>query len=78
LIRELNEEIELGIDKSILEPTGLVNKFTYRPENLLREGMIGETHHHGWFESDKIAELLPFPGERRIFLESTKKFNLIG
>lgn len=30
---------------------------------------------HGWFNSDKILELLPFPDERRIFLEAIKKLN---
>ena len=30
---------------------------------------------HGWFDSEKIVDLLPFPDERRIFLESIKKLN---
>lgn len=28
---------------------------------------------HGWFTSDKILELIPFPDERRIFNEAIKK-----
>lgn len=97
LVRELREEIGLSIDKKTMEPTGLVNKFTYGPENPTREGKIGITHFwllkmtgdevlsswdkivdHGWFASDKIVELLPFPGERRIFLEATKKLNFVN
>lgn len=96
LVRELNEEIGLDIDKSLLEPTGLVNKFTYGPEKPTRNGMKGETHFwllkmtgdevlsswdkivdHGWFESEKIVELLPFSGEQRVFLEAIKIFNLV-
>lgn len=30
---------------------------------------------YGWFNSDKIIELLPFPDERKIFLEAIKKLN---
>jgi len=44
LVRELKEEIGLDIDKSSLEPTGLVNKFTYGSEKPSRNGMKGETH----------------------------------
>lgn len=96
LIRELQEEIGLVVEKSVLETTGLVNQFTYGPEKPARNGMKGETHFwllkmngnevlgswdkivdHGWFDWNKIVELLPFPDERRIFLEATKKFNLV-
>ncbi len=28
---------------------------------------------HGWFTSDKIIELIPFPDEKRIFTEAIKK-----
>ncbi len=96
LIREIKEEIGLDIDKSSLESTGLVNKFTYGPENPSRKGIIGETHFwllkltgneelgswdkivdYGWFESEKIVKLLPFPGEQKVFLEATKKFDLV-
>lgn len=94
LIRELQEEIGLKVDKTSFESTGLVNKFTYGPEKPARNGMKGETHFwllkmtgnellsswdkiidHGWFNSDKIVKLLPFPDERRIFLEAIKKLN---
>lgn len=44
LVREIKEEIGLSIDKVLLEPTGLVNKFTYGPEKPSRSGMKGETH----------------------------------
>lgn len=30
---------------------------------------------HGWFNSNKIIDLLPFPDERSIFLEAIKKLN---
>lgn len=95
LVRELKEEIGLDVEKNSLEPTGLVNKFTYGPEKPSRNGMKGETHFwllkltgneelsswdkiidHGWFDSRKIVELLPFPDERKTFLEATKQFIL--
>lgn len=94
LIRELKEEIGLNVSVNSLQLTGLVNRFTYGPENPARTGMIGETHFwllklsgdeklsswdkiidYGWFDSDKVVELLPFDGEKKIFLEATMLLN---
>lgn len=44
LIRELVEETGLQVSLKDLQPTGLVNNFTYGPEKPSRNGMEGETH----------------------------------